>query len=1332
MKKIVSMVLLISFICGLSVNVSAYSGIGTESNPYVITTPKDLMNMKNDLSAHYVLGNNIDMSDAWYEPVGNDIDGAFTGSFDGRGYTISNLDLDLEGTKYVGLFGYLDGTVKNVNLTNVVASGYRYIGGIAGYADNNAKILNCHCSAIIDCLYIEKTVYSGGIVGYSLASVDSCSFSGEVKGSEYGGGIAGYIENACISGCFNYGDIYSKNYSGGVAGFSKGNINNSTNRGTIYVTEYMQSYSQCAGGISGYSYGKISNCYNYGSITSERSAAGSVGGIIGIQSASSITECINYGAINYGRRSGGIIGEITATTDISLCVNIGNVYSFSSQWGMRGTNNYSGGIVGYTTYATFVECANYGNIMAESDKGNFVYSPGGIIGGVYADGNWRTTTIINNCISIGKANINEALPILGSQYYYGSSGDHSYTKINNCISSGKIAKDAPYTSINNCYTIASNNDKCFLTDNQNIDFKNIWEQTVTGEDYKTITLKNLPAHIKLNEYIVFLKKDETKLLKAYIENIQENVLWTSDDESIATVSSTGVVTGINFGTCTISAMNSKGIKTNCLVVVYDEASKISFEKSEYTITINGKITPKVEQIPNEIDEQLYWKSDNNAVAEVDRISGQIKGIKSGYANITATTGNSDISATCVVRVTGSPVTAITLSQTKASINKDKTLQLSTSITPSAYDGQIAWSSSDESIAAVDDTGLITAKYPGICYIYAKAESGITAQCTVTVKAPATGIKLNKTELNLQKGLTERLETSLTPTYSTDEIKWTTSNSNIAAVSIDGTVTAKSVGQSIISAITTSGEKAYCTVNITENPIAVSSVTLNKTSAVLTSADKIQLNATVLPENATDKSIVWKSSDEAVATVSNTGVVTAVSPGNATITATSNNGYYHECNIDVVAANGSAFIAKSTKASAGEIAEYTVSVVKNPGISSYKLNLDYDSSLLTPIEIMKNSQISGSLSSNLKDEARNTLNVIWYSTDDFTENADLFTIKFRVVDNAEYGTEIPITMSSGASDIKNSSGKKLAFFMNNTSIKVEKPLLGDIFEDGEIDFRDLNLLARNVSGLESLSQRQLLAADTEQDKVIDTKDTVRLLQHLTGWTGADLIYTFAMNNGAASVKVGSASINAANEAEIPVSIEYNPGIAGFRFELDYDKNALDILSITPTAAISENFMTNLGTDEKLYVSWYNAENINADGALFTIKVKYKDECDKQVTPISIVAADNNICNQKREDVIAEYETGYLMTDSFVKENEAIENGTYSADVYFDNSYEEKSAVAILALYDKSGKLITLSSKDITVKPGKENISVTLEAAEFDNFKLFIWDSLENLKPIVTVK
>ncbi len=1215
MKKIISLLLSVIFLLSFApLNIFAMSGSGTESNPYLVSSASDINNIHNDLSGYYKLTCNIDMSGVDFEPIGNENEGAFTGTIDGNGYTIKNLNINLPDNKYVGFVGYLEGTVKNLNLENVDAYGYRYVGGIAGYIYENASVLSCSTSGKV---YGGKQVIDlnvGGVVGYNKGTVNNCINNGSVSSSQYAGGIVGYNSYGKINECTSNENVSSSQYAGGIIGYSDdGEINNCTSYGSV-------SSSQYAGGIIGYKYNSIINeCTNDGDVFSSQYA----GGIVGYNSYGKINECTNDGNVSSRQYAGGIIGYSNAGIT-NNCTNNKNVLTYEKNSGSK--TLAAGGIIGYSQSRTVSNCINNGTVECSGYNSAYGFYCGGITG--------FTSGEVLNCKNLNVVKTTYLLadrPVCAGGVFGSNLGS-----IINCNNFGSVEVKSTTSA------------RCTL-----------YIGGIGGENQGTVT--------KCINY----GSCSGNVLYATIYNagiVAENQSLIKDCVNYGNIASAGIV--------------------------YSNSRDATISNCAHAVTLDGDYNYAV------------WDNQGNIFNCINSVDGKVA--KNNYNN--------------------GVIKNMTLSNITLNINNSTSIPIKLY----EYDGKLTYHSYDESIATVSDEGIVKGNKIGSTIISATTEIGVTSTAIVTVKSPATFIELNKSNINLEIGNTEKLIATITPIDSTDNVSYSSSNAYIANVSNDGIVSAKSQGTATIAVKTSSGQTAYCVVTVAAPTIAVSSVTLNKTSAVLTLADKIQLNATVLPGNATDKSIVWKSSDEAVATVSNTGAVTAVSPGNATITATSNNGYYHECNIDVVAANGSAFIAKSTKASAGEIAEYTVSVVKNPGISSYKLNLDYDSSLLTPIEIVKNSQISGSLSSNLKDEERSTLNVIWYSTDDFTENADLFTIKFKVADNAEYGTEILITMSSGASDIKNSSGKKLAFFMNNTSIKVEKPLLGDIFEDGEIDFRDLNLLARNVSGLERLSQRQLLAADTEQDKVIDTKDTVRLLQHLTGWTGADLIYTFAMNNGAASVKVGSASINAANEAEIPVSIENNPGVAGFRFELDYDKNALDILSITPDAFISENFMTNLGTDEKLYVSWYNAENINADGTLFTIKVKYKDNCDKQVTPISIVTADNNMCNQKREDVIAEYETGYLMTDSFVKENEAIENGTYSADLYFDNSYEEKSAAAILALYDKSGKLITLSSEDITVKPGRQNISVALETAEFDSFKLFIWDNKITLKPLIKSK
>lgn len=1281
MKKIISLLLSVIFLLSFApLNIFAMSGNGTESNPYLVSSASDINNIHNDLSGYYKLTCNIDMSGVDFEPIGNENEGAFTGTIDGNGYTIKNLNINLPDNKYVGFVGYLEGTVKNLNLENVDAYGYRYVGGIAGCAYENSMIHDCKVSGSIEgsILVPLLSIYCGGIVGKSINSVKECTnyaslhlSATDQKTPYYCGGIAG--ELATATNCNNYGSI-------------------------AVVSDSWSSHNTIlCGGIVGYTH-TAKNCNNYGHVSSTTPGS-KVGGIAG-NSQIQIISCCNYGNVEgasgiwsaWSSNTYSYTAGITAIGSAIYCINFGSIIVDST------TNNRSCGYISGISNGAVKQSYNYGDVIGEC-----------IGGGISSNGS------ISNCVNVffGKVPSRENINTLNGS---------TNTTITNCLAiRSSWLSDSSYSGI---YSVAKG--KEYYAD---FDFENLWfidPNTNSGFPQ----LYNMPNHIVLNECVYNLDITETKQLLAFINGNSESVQWSISDKSVATISDKGIVSAKEKGVCTVTATNSTGMKAKCLINVYEKAASMKLSNSLININEDSSYSLSTVQQPSTANEAVTWHSENESIATVNQ-NGVVYGKSKGTTKIYAVTTQSNIRAECTVTVSA-PISSIKLSSENKTLKLGASDVITATISPADYEGNISWESSDDSIVSVDSDGIIKANKIGTAYITATATSGVSAQCNVTVNQPAAVIKLNKSEITTYVGSTYQLSSSVLPLDTTDSVSWKSNNTSYATVSNTGLVTGVRPGSTSITARTSNGLTATCNVTIKEAIVEPTSVTLSDTYITLAPEDAKAINATIAPSNATETNLVWTSSDENVATVNNKGVVTAVSNGYATITAKTTNGYSHQCTVKVVDVTKQAFIAKSTKASAGEIAEYTVSVVKNPGISSYKLNLDYDSSLLIPIEIVKNPQISGSLSSNLKDEERSTLNVIWYSTDDFTENADLFTIKFKVADNAEYGTEIPITMSSGVSDIKNSSGKKLAFFMNNTSIKVEKPLLGDIFEDGEIDFRDLNLLARNVLGLESLSQRQLLAADTEQDKDIDTKDTVRLLQHLTGWTGADLIYTFAMNNSAASVKVGSASINAANEAEIPVSIENNPGVAGFRFELDYDKNAVDILSITPDAAISENFMTNLGTDEKLYVSWYNAENINADGALFTIKVKYKDECDKQVTPISIVAADNNMCNQKREDVIAEYETGYLMTDSFVKENESIENGTYSAELYFDNSYEEKSAVAILALYDKSGKLITLSSKDITVKPGKQNISVTLETAEFDSFKLFIWDNKITLKPLIKSK
>ena len=191
-------------------------------------------------------------------------------------------------------------------------------------------------------------------------------------------------------------------------------------------------------------------------------------------------------------------------------------------------------------------------------------------------------------------------------------------------------------------------------------------------------------------------------------------------------------------------------------------------------------------------------------------------------------------------------------------------------------------------------GVVTAKEVGSATITAKAGDK-TATCAVTVVAtPVASVILNKTTASLKAGEIVTLTATVKPDDATDKtVTWSTSDSSVATVS-NGVVTAKKVGSATITA--KAGDKtATCAVTVVATPVA--SVILNKTTASLKAGETVTLTATVKPDDATDKTVTWSTSDNSVAVVSG-GVVTAKGLGTAVITAAAG-GKSASCAITVI-------------------------------------------------------------------------------------------------------------------------------------------------------------------------------------------------------------------------------------------------------------------------------------------------------------------------------------------------------------------------------------------------------------------------------------------------
>jgi len=250
----------------------------------------------------------------------------------------------------------------------------------------------------------------------------------------------------------------------------------------------------------------------------------------------------------------------------------------------------------------------------------------------------------------------------------------------------------------------------------------------------------------------------------------------------------------------------------------------------------------------------------------------------------------------IIRVTG-----VILSQTELPLLKGATETLIATVVPSdATNKRVTWSSTNTAVATVEN-GTVTAVSAGNATITVTTEDGNhTARCEVVVvtdPVPVTGVTLSQTKLPLLRGATAKLTATVSPTGATNrKVTWSSNNTTVATVE-NGTVTAVSAGNAIITVTTEDGNHtARCEVVVTD-PIPVSGVTLSQTKLPLLRGATAKLTATVSPADATNKKVRWSSNNTAVAIVEN-GTIAAVSVGNVTITVTTEDGN-HTARCEVV-------------------------------------------------------------------------------------------------------------------------------------------------------------------------------------------------------------------------------------------------------------------------------------------------------------------------------------------------------------------------------------------------------------------------------------------------
>ena len=252
------------------------------------------------------------------------------------------------------------------------------------------------------------------------------------------------------------------------------------------------------------------------------------------------------------------------------------------------------------------------------------------------------------------------------------------------------------------------------------------------------------------------------------------------------------------------------------------------------------------------------------------------------------------------------VTSVSLDQSSLELSVGEIYEFVATVLPeNATNKELIWSSSDESVLTVND-GVITAIKEGKATITVKSKDGFkSSNCEVIVnKEPSiihvTSVSLNETTLNLETGDRYTLQATVLPTDATDKsLSWSSSDDSIVTVTNKGKLTALKAGEATITVTTKDGGlTSSCTVNVTQKVVPVNGVSLNYSELELSVDSSENLLAKVLPTNATNKEVIWSSTNESVATVVD-GLVTAISVGEAIIVVeTVDGGYQDYCIVKV--------------------------------------------------------------------------------------------------------------------------------------------------------------------------------------------------------------------------------------------------------------------------------------------------------------------------------------------------------------------------------------------------------------------------------------------------
>lgn len=374
------------------------------------------------------------------------------------------------------------------------------------------------------------------------------------------------------------------------------------------------------------------------------------------------------------------------------------------------------------------------------------------------------------------------------------------------------------------------------------------------------------------------------------EGVNRNVIWSSSDESVLKVDETGLVTFVKPGYGTIICKTEDGAYiATCNFFISIPVTEIKLDYTDEIMSIGDKLRITAEVLPVEAsNKNVYWESSNTNVCMVDS-NGLVEAVGNGHCTILCKSADGGYTAMCNIYVK-QPVTQVILNTSEATVRKGQVFWLNATCLPENADNKIIeWSSRDEEVCTVDKDGKVTAVGTGTTSIIAlNPDSGLTAFCVVTVLQPVSGITLNSTYQEMWVGSKYAIIATVEPIDAVNKnVTYMSSDPDVASVDEYGVVTALKGGTTIIEVITEEAHLiATCTIVVKEY---VSSLELSEHNKFMNIGSSGTLTVAVGSSTATNKNVIWSSSDNGICSVDQEGNLIANFPGTAIITATAADG-----------------------------------------------------------------------------------------------------------------------------------------------------------------------------------------------------------------------------------------------------------------------------------------------------------------------------------------------------------------------------------------------------------------------------------------------------------